>query len=111
MPVCPGNGPSTLNHPNIATVLGLEAHGGVHSIVLELVEGATLHDIITGVASLTGDPPRPGLQAVPVADAVTIALQIYYTPPPAESDEGTIWEIGALGGWPRRIAVLDALLG
>nr|AFK79206.1 serine/threonine protein kinase [uncultured bacterium F42-01] len=28
---------------------------------------------------------------------------IYYTPPPTQSDDGTIWEIGALGGWPRRI--------
>ena len=28
---------------------------------------------------------------------------IYYTPPPSESEDGTIWEIGALGGWPRKI--------
>ncbi|HEY9462473.1 MAG TPA: protein kinase, partial [Vicinamibacterales bacterium] len=27
----------------------------------------------------------------------------YYTPPPVESEDGTIWEIGALGGWPRKI--------
>jgi serine/threonine protein kinase len=67
---------ASLNHPNIATIHGLEAHGGVHSIVLELVEGATLHDIIIGAASLTGDPRGPAPRAVSVADAVTIALQI-----------------------------------
>ena len=29
---------------------------------------------------------------------------IYFTPGMDESEEGAIWEIGALGGWPRRIA-------
>jgi Tol biopolymer transport system component len=29
---------------------------------------------------------------------------IYYTPATAGSAAGTIWEIGALGGWPRRVA-------
>ena len=29
---------------------------------------------------------------------------IYFRPAAAGSDGGTIWEIGALGGWPRRIA-------
>jgi serine/threonine protein kinase len=29
---------------------------------------------------------------------------IYFTPAPAGADAGTIWEIGALGGWPRRVA-------
>jgi len=28
---------------------------------------------------------------------------IYFTPAAAGADAGTIWEIGALGGWPRRI--------
>ncbi len=28
---------------------------------------------------------------------------IYFTPAPAGADAGTIWEIGALGGWPRRV--------
>ena len=27
---------ASLNHPNIATIHGLEEHGGVHSLVLEL---------------------------------------------------------------------------
>jgi serine/threonine protein kinase len=28
---------------------------------------------------------------------------IYFTPPASDSEDGTIWEIGALGGWPRQI--------
>ncbi len=28
---------------------------------------------------------------------------IYFTPAPAGAEAGTIWEIGALGGWPRRV--------
>jgi serine/threonine protein kinase len=28
---------------------------------------------------------------------------IYFTPSTSDADEGTIWEISALGGWPRRI--------
>jgi eukaryotic-like serine/threonine-protein kinase len=28
---------------------------------------------------------------------------IYFTPPASESEDGMIWEIGALGGWPRQI--------
>ena len=28
---------------------------------------------------------------------------IYFTPTASELEDGTIWEIGALGGWPRRI--------
>ena len=32
---------------------------------------------------------------------------IYFTPAPAGADDGTIWEIGALGGWPRRVTSVD----
>jgi Tol biopolymer transport system component len=28
---------------------------------------------------------------------------LYFTPPASESEDGVIWEIGALGGWPRQI--------
>src|SRR6185436_18100781 len=37
---------AALNHPNIATIHGLEEHEGIHALVLELVEGDTLADII-----------------------------------------------------------------
>lgn len=40
---------ASLNHPNIAIVHGLEKHGGVTAIVMELIEGPTLADrIATG---------------------------------------------------------------
>jgi serine/threonine protein kinase/WD40 repeat protein len=66
---------ASLNHPNIATIYGLEEHGGVHSLVMELVEGPTLHEIIAGVASPAGDPAS-GSTAMPVADALAIAAQL-----------------------------------
>jgi eukaryotic-like serine/threonine-protein kinase len=37
---------ATLNHPNIASVYGLEKSDGVTGIVLELIEGETLADLI-----------------------------------------------------------------
>jgi serine/threonine protein kinase len=67
---------ASLNHPNIATIHGLEEHAGVHSLVLELVEGATLHDIISGVASLRENGRERSSAALSVADAVPLALQI-----------------------------------
>ena len=35
---------ATLNHPNIATIFGFEKQGGVLALVMELVEGDTLHE-------------------------------------------------------------------
>jgi serine/threonine protein kinase len=68
---------ASLNHPNIATIHGLEEHESVHSLVLELVEGATLQDVITGVAPLPGEAPRErSSRPLPVADALAIAAQI-----------------------------------
>jgi eukaryotic-like serine/threonine-protein kinase len=54
---------AALNHPNIATIYGLEEHAGVHALVLELVEGETLGERIAG-------------GSVPTADALAIARQI-----------------------------------
>ena len=66
---------ASLNHPNIATIYGLEDHGGVHSLVMELVEGPTLHDMIAGVPSAAGDAGGASV-AMPVADALAIATQL-----------------------------------
>src|SRR6516225_1202123 len=35
---------ATLNHPNIATIYGLEGAGGQAALILELVDGSTLAD-------------------------------------------------------------------
>jgi serine/threonine-protein kinase len=54
---------ASLNHPNIATIHGLEDSGGTHALVMELVEGPTLADRI-----------KAG--PIPVDEAVRIAKQI-----------------------------------
>jgi serine/threonine protein kinase len=54
---------AALNHPSIAHVYGLETAGGVHALVMELVPGETLAD-------------RLALGAIPVEEALTIAMQI-----------------------------------
>ena len=59
---------AALNHPNIATIYGLEEHAGIHALVLELVEGQTLAAIIEGYAVT----PR----RMPIAETVAIARQI-----------------------------------
>src|SRR5918995_825234 len=41
---------ASLNHPHIAAIYGVERTDGVHALVLELVEGATLADRIAGGA-------------------------------------------------------------
>jgi eukaryotic-like serine/threonine-protein kinase len=54
---------ASLNHPNIATIYGLEETGGTNFLVLELVEGDTLADRI-----------KAG--PVPSEEALKLALQI-----------------------------------
>jgi serine/threonine protein kinase/Tol biopolymer transport system component len=54
---------AALNHPNIASIYGLEEADGVTAIVMELVDGSTLADRI-----------RHG--AVPVEEALPVAKQI-----------------------------------
>ena len=54
---------ASLNHPNIATIHGLEEDSGTHFLVLELVEGDTLAD-------------RLKRGAIPVEESLKLALQI-----------------------------------
>jgi len=55
---------AALNHPNIATIYGLEQSAGISYLVMELVPGETLQDRVK----------REG--AVPIEEAPTIAKQI-----------------------------------
>ena len=55
---------ASLNHPNIATIYGLEQSGGASYLVMELVAGETLADRVK----------RDG--AVPTEEALSIAKQI-----------------------------------
>ena len=54
---------ASLNHPNIATIHGIEDEDGVHALVMELVDGETLADRI-----LRG--------SIPVSESLAIARQI-----------------------------------
>ena len=54
---------ASLNHPNIASIYGLEESEGVRALVLELVEGPTLAE-------------RIAQGAIPVEEALPIAKQI-----------------------------------
>jgi eukaryotic-like serine/threonine-protein kinase len=54
---------ASLNHPNIASIHGLEESGHVRALVLELVEGPTLAD-------------RIELGPIPIDEALTLARQI-----------------------------------
>ena len=55
---------ASLNHPNIATIHGLEECNGHCALVMELVEGPTLAEKIRGPAEV-GEvgTPRPRAQA------------------------------------------------
>jgi serine/threonine-protein kinase len=69
---------ATLNHPNIAAIYGLEdsrvsEQPGVKALVLELVEGPTLAELITGARRTLSGLPAPGL---PFGRALAIARQI-----------------------------------
>src|SRR5215467_10898188 len=83
---------ASLNHPNIATIYGLEESNGNCALVMELVEGPTLAERIAGKQPLTrpasGGPPSPlgslrrgaggegAAPAVPLDEALHIAKQI-----------------------------------
>ena len=70
---------ASLNHPNIATLYGLEDAGGVTALVMELVEGETLARRMGDVA--IGDPrsiaDHPIVRSsIRLAEALVIARQI-----------------------------------
>jgi serine/threonine protein kinase/Tol biopolymer transport system component len=54
---------ASLNHPNIATIHGIEDGGGIRALVMELVEGETLAD-------------RLMRGAMPAAEALAVARQL-----------------------------------
>src|SRR3989454_2074030 len=54
---------ASLNHPHIAQIHGLDDTGGLHALVMELVEGPTLAD-------------RIAQGAIPIDDALPMAKQI-----------------------------------
>jgi hypothetical protein len=59
---------ASLNHPNIATIHGLEDVNGVNALVLELVEGQTLDECIA-------DGRLPPEEAIAIARQIATALE------------------------------------
>ena len=59
---------ASLNHPNIAQIYGLEESGGVHALVMELVEGEDLSQRIAR-------GPIPVDEALPIAKQIAEALE------------------------------------
>jgi serine/threonine-protein kinase len=59
---------AALNHPNIAAIYGFEDDGGLQALALELVEGATLADLIAR-------GPVPADEAIPIARQIAEALE------------------------------------
>jgi len=59
---------ASLNHPHIASIYGFEESGGIHALVLELVDGPTLADRIA-------QGPLPLDDALPVARQVAEAIE------------------------------------
>src|SRR5438874_11739565 len=57
-----------LNHPNIATIHGLEQSGSMQSLIMELVDGPTLADRIA-------QGPIPLDEALPMAQQIAEALE------------------------------------
>jgi serine/threonine protein kinase len=60
---------ASLNHPNIAAIYGVEEHGDVRGLVLEVVEGDTLADRLARTTAASG-------RGVPVPEVLAIARQI-----------------------------------
>jgi eukaryotic-like serine/threonine-protein kinase len=76
---------AALNHPNIATIYGVE-DGATQAIVMELVEGVTLAELMSGGADHVSSAPRsatgsgrhgkPRRVGLPLDQALAIARQI-----------------------------------
>jgi Tol biopolymer transport system component len=62
---------ASLNHPNIATIHGLEESGAVRALVMEFVEGRTLADLIAASRRSQG-----GLEGLSLSETVSIARQM-----------------------------------
>jgi serine/threonine protein kinase len=100
---------AALNHPNIATIYGVE-DGAIQAIVMELVEGLTLAEVMSGAVDRvpTGRDPRTGAGsgrhgkprrvALPLDQALAIARQIADALEAAHSRASAAWTARALSG-------------
>ena len=70
---------ATLNHPNIGAIYGVEDSGGVRALVLELVEGPTLAELLSGAPNQApaAAAPSESVSRGAVARAVAVARVAY----------------------------------
>lgn len=67
---------AALNHPNIATIYGVEDSGGIRALVMELVEGLTLAERISVAAGLSRHIRGSAKTPLQLEEALGIARQI-----------------------------------
>jgi serine/threonine-protein kinase len=68
---------AALNHPNIASIFGMETSHGTPFLVLELIEGDTLADRLSkSIAGSSGHDGRPRNTPIPVEESLRLAIQI-----------------------------------
>ena len=67
---------ASLNHPNIATIHGIQDSDGVHALILELVEGPTLEDWIALRAARRSTSNHSSRSRNALGDSIAIARQI-----------------------------------
>jgi len=74
---------ASLNHPNIATIYGIEHVDGIHALILEVVEGNTLAQRLDQAAFGLSGRRKAGREqslkapaGLPLGDALTIARQV-----------------------------------
>ena len=67
---------ASLNHPNIATIHGLEESEGIRALVMEFVEGRTLAELIAGTPTQSGVAEKLSLpEALSIARQIAEALE------------------------------------
>ena len=66
---------ASLDHPNIATIHGLEKSEGTHALVMELVEGPTLAERLAGHKA-QGRKHKSQFAGLPIREGLTLARQI-----------------------------------